>query len=142
MHIKELVILKVEVACIGIIDTHQLHPLTRRAFKWVKHFIGSMANTPMKDIDTNLIPNTNRSIRGLLISILKILNQKTIKAPFIRRNVAQVEGSPAYSTHPGRANSLHISLIFNQSILGRFPFVRTDPPDHSRLKENFTFQQN
>ena len=78
---KELVILKVEVACIGIIETHQLlHPLTRRVFKLVKHFIGSMANTPMKDIDTNLIPNTNRSIRGLLISILKILNQKTIKA--------------------------------------------------------------
>lgn len=80
MCMKELVIWKVEVACIGIIETHQLHPLTRRVFKLVKHFIGSMANTPMKDIDTNLIPNTNRSIRGLLISILKILNQKTIKA--------------------------------------------------------------
>ena len=77
---KELVILKVEVACIGIIDTHQLHLLTRRVFKLVKHFIGSMANTPMKDIDTNLIPNTNRLTGGLLISILKILNQKTIKA--------------------------------------------------------------
>ena len=44
---KELVILKVEVACIGIIETHQLHPLTSRVFKLVKHFIGSMANTPM-----------------------------------------------------------------------------------------------
>ena len=73
MHIKELVFLMVEVACIVIIDTHQLHPLTRRVFKLVKHFIGSTANTPMKNIDTNLIPNTNRSIRGLLISILKIL---------------------------------------------------------------------
>ena len=77
---QELVILRVEVACIGIIDTNQLHPLTRGVFKLVKHFIGSMANTPMKDIDTKLIPNTNRSIRGLLISILKILNQTTIKA--------------------------------------------------------------
>ena len=70
-----------------------------------------------KDIDTNLIQTTNRSIWGLLIFILKILNQKTIKAPFIRRNVAQEEGSTAYSSYPGRANSLHIYLILNQSIL-------------------------
>lgn len=47
MCMKELVILKVEVACIGIIETHQLYLLTRRVFKLVKHFIGSMANTPM-----------------------------------------------------------------------------------------------
>ena len=26
--------------------------------------------------------------------------------------------------------------------LGRFPFVRTDRPDHSRVNENFTFNQN
>ena len=27
-------------------------------------------------------------------------------------------------------------------VLGRFPFVRTDRPDHSSHKENFTFNQN
>ena len=28
------------------------------------------------------------------------------------------------------------------SLLGHFPFVRSDWPDHSRHNENFTFNQN
>ena len=27
-------------------------------------------------------------------------------------------------------------------VLGRFPFVRTDRPDHSRRSDNFSFNQN
>ena len=35
------------------------------------------------------------------------------------------------------------SLICSDSfVLGRFPFVRNDRPDHSRRKENCTFNQN
>ena len=121
---KELVILKVEVACIGIIDTHQLHLLTRRVFKLVKHFIGSMANTPMKDIDTNLIPNTNRSIRGLLISILKILNQKTRlfigRSGGVRGRVVNTSnsgsGGPGFKPRPSRCFLRQGTLLYFVSL--------------------------
>ena len=42
----------------------------------------------------------------------------------------------------GDADLLSPLLSLSFTVLGCFPFVRTDRPDHSRSNENFTFNQN
>ena len=44
----------------------------------------------------------------------------------------------------GVKNIVHIVIVsfFQFFVLGHFPFVRTDRPDHSHRNENFTLYQN
>ena len=42
-----------------------------------------------------------------------------------------------------RQNEIHVVISSEDNpLLGRFPFVRTDRPDHFRRNENFTFDQS